>query len=140
MTQIHKALEHRTNPKLRDQDPLARVRTAAQELHGAISDAAARRGEEIKFDLEAIPKKARAVTTSLKASLDLQGEATEKHLTEAVKYLEATEQHVADSLKTTGHAFETSVRQAVVDAHAAVQKVSEALAAKRTARAVHYRP
>ena len=137
MTQVHKAAEHRTNPKTKEQDPLARVRAAAQELHGAISDAAAKRGEEMKSDWQAIPKKAKAVTASVKESLDAQSEATKKHLAEALKYLEATEKHVGESLKATGHAFEASVRQAMVDAHAAVQKVSEALAAKRAAHAVH---
>jgi len=132
MTQVHKAVEHRTNPKTKDPDPLARVRVAAQELHGALSDAAAKRGEAMKSDLQAIPAKAKAVAASLKESLGVQGEATKKHLEEAAKYLETTEKHVAHSLKATGHAFDTSVRQAVADARAAAQKISEAVAAKRT--------
>jgi hypothetical protein len=86
----------------------------------------------MKSDWQAIPAKAKAVAASLKESLGVQGEATKKHLEEAAKYLETTEKHVAHSLKATGHAFDTSVRQAVADARAAAQKISEAVAAKRT--------
>ena len=70
----------------------------------------------------------KAVTNSAKASISAQNGAAE-----AVTELEATQKHVAEGLKTSGQAFETSVRKAVADARAAVQKVSEAIAAKRSA-------
>ena len=57
-------------PHTRVKDALDHARAAAQELHGALSDAAAKRGGAIKADLEAIPHKARAIADSLKASLD----------------------------------------------------------------------
>jgi hypothetical protein len=133
MTQVHKAEEARTNPKTNAIDPLARVRVAAQELHGALSDAASKRGEVMKAELQSIPKKATAVMASVKESLSAQSDVTRKHLEEALKFLETTEKHAAASLENTGHAFETSVRRAVADARGAAQKVSEAVAAKRSA-------
>jgi fructose-specific phosphotransferase system component IIB len=118
-TKVKEALEH--------------VRAGAQELHGAISDAAAKRGGAIKADLEAVPQKAKALTESIKGSIGVQNEATKKHLKEAVTYLEAVQKHAAEGLKSTGQAFQTSVRQALADARASVQKVSEAVAARRSA-------
>jgi hypothetical protein len=114
-------------------DALDHIRAAAQELHGAISDAAAKSGGAIKHDLEAIPQKAKAVAESVKGSMNAQNEAAKKHLAKAITNLEATQKHTAESLKSSGQAFETSVRQALADARAAVQKVSEAVAATRSA-------
>ena len=114
-------------------DALDNVRIAAQGLHAAISDAAAKRGGVTKADLEAFAQKAKAVTESAKASLGAQQEATKKHLTEAVGKLEATQKHVAEGLKSSGEAFQTSIKQALADARASAQKVSEAVAAKRSA-------
>jgi hypothetical protein len=48
-------------------DALDHIRAATQELHGAISDAAAKRGGATKADLEALAQKAKAVTESAKA-------------------------------------------------------------------------
>ena len=120
-----------TEPKVKD--ALDHVRAAAQELHGHISDAAAKRAGAAKADLEALGQKAKAVTDSAKASISSQNEAVKKHLTEAVAKLEATQTHVAEGLKASGQAFETSVAKAVADARASVQKISEAVAAKRSA-------
>ena len=50
------------DPKVKD--ALDHVRTAAQELHGAMSDAAAKRAGATKADLEAFAQKAKAVTES----------------------------------------------------------------------------
>jgi fructose-specific phosphotransferase system component IIB len=109
------------------------VRAATQELHGAISDAASKRGEAIKADFKVIPQKAKAVAESIKGSMGVQNEATKKHLTEALTYLDATGKHAGESLKTSGKEFQASVRQTLADARAAAQKVSEAVAAKRSA-------
>ena len=114
-------------------DALDHVRAAAQELHGAISDAAAKRGGATKADLEAFAQKAKAVTESAKGSLSTQNEAAKKHLSEAVSKLEATQKHVAEGLKSSGQTFQTSINHALADARASVQKVSEAVAAKRSA-------
>jgi hypothetical protein len=60
------------NIKVKDakvKDALDHVRASAQELHGAISDATAKRGGALKADLEAVSQKAKAVTDSLKSSL-----------------------------------------------------------------------
>jgi fructose-specific phosphotransferase system component IIB len=114
-------------------EALQHVRAGAQELHGAISDAAAKRGGAIKADLEAVPQKAKALTESIKGSIGIQNEAAKKHLQEAVTYLEAVQKHAAEGLKSTGQAFQASVRQALADARASVQKVSEAVAATRSA-------
>jgi len=113
-------------------DALGHVRAGAQELHGAISDAAAKRGGAIKADIEAIPQKAKAITESIKGSLGTQNEAAKKHLTEAATYLGAVQNHAAEALKSTGQGFQNSVRKALADARASVQEISEAVAASRS--------
>ena len=118
---------------------LDHVRAAAQELHGAISDAAAKRSGAVKSDLEAVGQKAKAVTESLKASIGVQNEATKKHLKEAVTDLEALQKHAAEAVKNSGPAFQASIRQTLADARASVQKVSEAVAAKRSAESTKTR-
>ena len=114
-------------------DAVDQVRVAAQDLHKAISDAAGKTGGAAKADLQAVQQKAKAATDSIKGSLSTQNAATKKSLTEAVTYLEATGKHAADGVKSSGKEFQTAVRQTIADARAAVQKVSEAVAAKRTA-------
>ncbi len=120
-------------------DALDHVRAAAQELHGAISDAAAKRGAAAKEDVEAFGQKAKAVAESLKGSIGAQNQAVKKHLTEAVTHLEATQKHIAEGVKSSGKAFETSIRKAQADARASVQNVSEAIAAMRSAEATSTR-
>jgi hypothetical protein len=114
-------------------DALAHVRAATQELHGAISDAAAKRGGAVKADLEVVSQKAKAAAASVKGSIAGQHDATKKSLTEALTNLEATQKHAAEGLSQSGQAFQASVKQALADARAAAQKVSEAVAAKRSA-------
>jgi hypothetical protein len=114
-------------------DAVDKARAAAQELHRAISDAAAKRGGAAKADLEAVPQMAKAAIESIKGSAAVQNETAKKRLAEAVTYLEATGKHAADGVKSSGKEFQTAVRQTVADARAAAQKVSEAVAAKRTA-------
>jgi hypothetical protein len=114
-------------------DSLDHIRAATQELHAAISDAMAKRGGATKADLEAFAQKAKAVTESAKGSISTQHEAAKKYLTDAVTHLEATQKHVAESLKSSGQAFQTSVQKALADARASAQKLSEAVAAKRSA-------
>ncbi len=116
-------------------DAVDQVRSATQQLHKAISDAAAKRGGAAKADLEAVPMKAKAAIDSIKSSVATQNAAAKKHLTEAVTFLEATRKHAAEGVKTSGKEFQTAVRQTIADARAAVQQVSEAVAAKRTAGA-----
>ncbi len=114
-------------------DALDHIRAAGQELHRAISDAAAKRGGAVKADLEAVSNKAKTVTESIKGTIGGQNEAAKKHLTEAVTHLEATQKHAAESQKSSGEAFHTSIKKVVADARAAVQNISEAVAAKRSA-------
>ena len=114
-------------------DALDHIRAATQELHGAISDAVAKRGGATKADLETFAQKAKTVTESAKGSISTQHDAAKKHLADAVSHLEATQKHVAESLKSSGHAFQTSVQKVLADARASAQKVSEAVAAKRSA-------
>jgi hypothetical protein len=114
-------------------DAVDQVRVAAQDLHKAITDAAAKTGGAAKADLQAVQQKAKAATDSIKSSLGTQNAAAKKSLTEAVTYLEATGKHAAEGVKASGKEFQTAVRQTIADARAAVQKVSEAVAAKRTA-------
>jgi hypothetical protein len=114
-------------------DSLDHVRAATQELHGAISDAVAKRGGATKADLEALAQKAKGVAESAKGSISTQNDAAKKHLADAVTHLEATQKHVGESLKSSGQAFQTSIKKALADARASAQKVSEAVAAKRSA-------
>ena len=116
-------------------DAVDHVRAAAQELHKAISDAAAKRGGAAKADLEAVPQRAKAAIDSIKSSVAAQNEATKKRLAEAATYLEASGKHAAEGAKSSGKEFQTAVRQTIADARAAAQKASEAVAAKRTASA-----
>ena len=119
--------EHPAQPNVKD--ALDHARTAAQELHGALSDAVTRRGGAVKADLEALPLKARAIAQSVAGSLDAQATATKHTLADAIAALEATATHAAQALKSSGHAAE----QAISDARASVEKISEAVAAKRAA-------
>ena len=114
-------------------DALDHIRAAAQELHGAISDAAAKRGGAVKADVEAASSKAKALANSVQDAISGQNEATKKHLAEAVTHLQAAQKHAAESLKNSDQAFHTSVRQSLTSARAAVQKVSEAVATGRSA-------
>jgi hypothetical protein len=114
-------------------DALDHIRASTQELHGAISDAAAKRGGAVKADLETVPQKAKAISDSLKGSMSTQSDAAKKSMGEAVKFLDATQKSINDGLKSSGQTFANSVRQGLSDARAAAQKVSEALAASRSA-------
>jgi hypothetical protein len=113
-------------------ESLDHIRAATQELHGAISDAVAKRGGATKADLEAFAQKAKAAAESAKGSLSAQQDAAKKHLADAITHLEATQQHITDSLKSSGQAFQTSVQKALADARSSAQKISEAVAAKRS--------
>ncbi len=119
------------DPKVKD--ALDHVRTAAQQLHGAMSDAAAKRGGATKADLEVFAQKAKAVSDSAKASLGSQNRAAKTQLSAAIAALDASQAHAAEGLKSNGQALQTSFRKAIADARASVQKVSEAVAAKRSA-------
>jgi uncharacterized protein YqgV (UPF0045/DUF77 family) len=112
---------------------LDHIRAATQELHGAISDVVAKRGGATKADLEALAQKAKGVTESAKGSISTQHDAAKKHLADAVTNLEAMQKHVSEGVKSSGQAFQTSVQKALADARASAQKVSEAVAAKRSA-------
>jgi len=113
-------------------DAVGQVRSATQQLHKAISDAAAKRGGAVKADLQAVPQMAKAAVDSIKGSMGAQNDAAKKRLAEAVTYLEATGKHAADGVKSSGKEFQTAVRQTIADARAAAQKVSEAVAANRS--------
>jgi ElaB/YqjD/DUF883 family membrane-anchored ribosome-binding protein len=90
-------------------DSLDHVRASAQELHGAISDAVAKRGGATKAELEALQQKIKTVTESAKTSMSTQRDAAKKHIGEAVTQLETTQKHLTDGLKTSGQAFQTSI-------------------------------
>ena len=116
-------------------EALDHLRAGAQELHGALSDAAAKRGGALKADLEAVGQKAKTVAESVKGTVGAQNEATKKSLKEAVASLEAVQKNAAEAMKSSGQAFQTSVRKALADARASVQKLSEAVAATRSVAA-----
>jgi hypothetical protein len=119
------------DPKIKN--AIDNVRAAAQELHGAISDAMTKRGGATKADLQAFGQKIKTVTDSAKSTLSTQNATVKKNMTDAVTQLEATQKIVNDGMKATGEKLQTSVRQALQDARASVQKISEAVAAQRSA-------
>ena len=112
---------------------LDHVRAAAQELHGAISDAMTKRGGATKADLQSFAQKVKTLTDSAKNTLSTQNATVKKQMNDAVTKLEATQQRINDGLKASGDKVQTSVRQALSDARASVQKISEAVAAQRSA-------
>ncbi len=114
---------------------LDHARAAAQDLHAALTDAVAKQGGAIKEDLDALPAKARAIIDSISLSAAAQNVVTKKTMGEAVTYLEATATRIAEALQASGHAAEVAIQQAVVDARASVQSISEAVAALRSGKA-----
>ena len=140
MTQTHpdtKRPERASPRELAASESLSHVRDAAQALHGAISDAATKRGAALKAELHLLPEKARAVTKSIKEAFEAETDTTKRQLTQATTYIEATQKHIAESLKSSGHELETAVHRAVRDARAAAQNVSEAVSAKRSTAPQH---
>ncbi|WP_298166433.1 hypothetical protein [Novosphingobium sp.] len=126
---MHKAPKPHTKIK----DALDHGRAAAQELHSALSDAVRNGGETIKGDLEGLVLEAKAIAVSMGGSLEAQSAAAKKAIDEAVVSLEATATHTAQATKSSGHDAERSIQQAISDARGAVQKISEAVAEKRSA-------
>ncbi len=116
-------------------DPFAGIRIAAQDLHSAISDAATQRGQVIKDRLQAIAPTVSPLIASIKTVIGAQTEIAKKHLAEAIEKFEGAEAQIAVTLKTTGQAFHIALQQALADSRSAVQKISEVVAATRSARA-----
>jgi len=117
---------------MRTDSDLAQVRKAAQQLHAAISDAAAKQGGAAKADIESLTQKAKAVRDSLKASVSAQDEVTKKHLNAAAAALDALQKHIAEAVKSSGRELHTSMRKTLADARASAQQVSEAIAMQRS--------
>jgi len=49
-------------------------------------------------------------------------------------HLEATQKHAAAGVKSSGHSLQNSINQVLADARASVQQISEAIAARRSAK------
>jgi uncharacterized protein (DUF885 family) len=113
------------------------LRSSAQELHKAISDAAAKRSGATKADIAALTEKVKTVAQSATASIQAEQGKVAKQLTDAVSHLEATQANLSQSAKATGTAFDTSVKKVLAEARASVQKISEAVAEKRSAAAAN---
>jgi hypothetical protein len=127
----HTATVSTVNAKVKD--AVDSLRSAAQELNKEISDAAAKKSGATKADFAALAEKAKGVAQSAKASMDSQHANVTNHMKDAVKHLEATQASLADSMKAHGAALDTSVKKVIAEARASVQKISEAVAAKRAA-------
>jgi ElaB/YqjD/DUF883 family membrane-anchored ribosome-binding protein len=74
-----------TGTDIKVKDALDHVRSTAQELHGAISDAAAKGGGVTKADLEVFAQKAKAVMESAKSSLGALHEVNKQQVEDAIK-------------------------------------------------------
>lgn len=118
-------------------DGLDQARSAAQSLHAALTDAAARPGGPVKRDFEAMPTKARAIAVQVGQSLDVQNAIARQALDEALRFLDATHKSTAEALMSSGQATEHFIRQAISHARRAVDKISEAVAARRAHNAPH---
>ena len=118
-----------TETRARLNDALDHARTSAQELLGALSDAAARQGGAIMADLEALPPRAKAIADAIAHSFDQQSMATQHAVGEARTALEATATQAGLAFKSSGQAAEIAMQQAIAEARASVQKLGDAIAA-----------
>lgn len=125
-------------------DALNRVRAGTQELHQAISDTLAKRTSATKAEVEGLIEKAKGAADGARLALGIKHEAehglVKQQLTEAVGLLETVQKDAAQSLKSSGEAFHASLTKALADARASAQKISEAIAARRSARAAKHAP
>ena len=117
------------------QEALIQARAAAQELHGALSDAASKARGAVTADLEAVEQKTRALMETLKSSASVQDEKARKHLKEALANLEAAQNHAMKGAKSVGQVLQDSVRKTLAEARNTAQHISEALAEERSASA-----
>jgi len=111
---------------------LDQMRIAAQDLHKALSDAAARHGEVLRADLEALPAQAKALEHTVRHSLDAQDVLTKDYIEKAAAYLHSTHTRIDEALKASGEAASGLIQSATFDARESLQKISEAIAAKRS--------
>ena len=138
-------------PQAAARDAVDNVRTATQELHKAISDTLAKRGSATKAQVDAVIKKAKDAAESARSAMNTRQGAAKQQLTEAVAKLEAVQKHAAESLKSSEEAVRKSgpgvgaavlgtagLIMALAAARDAVQKISEAVAARRSEHAAHH--
>lgn len=111
------------------------IRATAQGLHSAISDAAVEHGAARMDRLLAAAPSPALIIAALRPVIGEQPETAKTQLTEVIALLEGAEAQIDTCLKSTGQAFHTAVRQALADSRSAVQKISEVVAAARSARA-----
>lgn len=139
-------------PETAVQDTLEEVRTAVQELHKAISSTLAKRGNATKAEVEGVIKKAKDATESAKSAMSSRHEAAKQQLAEVVAKLEAAQGHAAESLKSSGEAVRkagpaigaaalgaTGLIMALAVVRDSAQKISEAIAARRSEHAAKQR-
>lgn len=124
-------------PRASVKDALRHAHEAAQELHGALSAAAARRGGASQDDLEAIPLKTKQIVDAIKGALAAQDASTRRSLGEAVTYLDGAAKHAAAAVKSSGLVAEHLVQRAIADARASVQKLSQVFAEKQKGGELH---
>ena len=113
-------------------DALDNARVAAQDLHKALTDAAIKQGDAFKANLEALPAQAKALEHSVRHSLDAQNELTKQYIDQAATYLHSTHKRIDEALKSSGDAAQGLIQSAIFDARESLQKISEAIAAKRS--------
>jgi len=123
-------------------DGLDRVRHVAQELHKTISDTLAKRASATKADVEGAIQKAKTAAESARSAMQAKHDAAQdtikKKLTAAVDKLDSAEKHAAESLKKPGEALHMSLSKALADSRESIQKISEAIAARRSEHAAKH--
>lgn len=114
---------------------LDHLRTAVQELHRTIDEAAAKRGAETKADLDRLAQKAKAVAESIKGSMSAEQESAKKALAEALTNLESAQKQITEGqkqlvqgVKSQSKEFETAMQRALGEARASIDKINKAIA------------
>ena len=121
-------------------DALEHVRTVTQELHRAISDTLAKRSSATKAELDKLINQVKAADEAARSAMQTQQGTIKQQLTEAAERLDAARKHANEGLKSSGEAFHLSLTKALADVRASAQKMSEAVAARRSEHAAKQAP
>jgi hypothetical protein len=129
-----------TRPEVSIPDAIEQLRTAAQDLHKVVSDAAAKRGKDIKAAFHAVPEQTQALIKSVQKTVERESGPTKKHLAQAVAHLEALQKETSAILESAAKDLRASTQQALAGARSTVQQLSEAVAGKRGHSATPAKP
>lgn len=131
-------------PQASMRDDLDHVRKATQDLHQAIAGVLAKRAAATRADAEELVRQAKESAELAKSAIRSHYDAAEpqirQHLEEAVETLDAAQKQAWESAQRSGEEFRDFLTKALAEARASAQKISEAIAAKRSAAAGKQNP